>query len=237
MKEKLLKLVDLQNIDTKIFNIKKNLEKLPQELDELLGEFDPRLKKHNTNKDFLKEKEKTNLKYKMDLEDKAAKLKSLQGRLSQVQNAKELSAVDKEITGVKQDISDIEDKNIKLLDEIDNLKKEVKEEEQIIVEEQKHIDEIKQKIEDEKNKTDEELKDLEQGRKKIANTLPQELIEEYEFIFGKRESKAIVAIKGESCTGCFMSIPPQTISDVRKGFEIIHCQYCSRILYYPEWEN
>ena len=237
MKEKLLKLVDLQNIDSKIFNIKKNLEKLPQKLDELLEEFDPRLEKHNTNKNSLKEKEKTNLVYKMELDDKAAKLKSLQGRLSQVQNAKELSAVDKEITSVKQDISDIEDKSIQLLEEIDNLKKEIKEEDQIIVEEQKHIDEIKQKIKNDKNKADEELKNLEQERNKIANTLPQELIDEYEFIFEKRESKAIVAIKDEACTGCFMSIPPQTISDVRKGFELIHCQYCSRILYYPEWEN
>ncbi len=237
MKEKLLKLVDLQNVDTRIYNIKKDLEKSPEELDKLLATFNPRLEKYNNNKNLLKEKGKNNLEYKMALDDKTAKLKSLQDRLSRVQNAKELSAVDKEINGAKKDISETEDQNIKLLDEIDNLKKGISEEDQIITEEQKRIDELKQKIETEKNNANNELKALEQERKKIANTLPQELLEEYEFIFRKRESKAIAAIRNDVCTGCNMSIPPQTINDVKKGFEIIYCQYCSRILYYPEWEN
>lgn len=237
MKEKLLKLVDLQNIDTKIFDINKAQEKLPKELGKLLDEFSPRLKKHNNNKSLLKLKEAENLKYKMELEEQTSTLKSLQDKLSKVQNAKELSAVDKEINGVKKNIGEIEDKSIKLLDEIDNLKKEISEEEQITAEEQKRIDELKKEIEAKKNETDSEIQSLEKERKKIANTLPAELLEKYEFIFKKRESKGIAAIRDGVCTGCHMSIPPQTVFDVRKYLEIFYCQYCSRILYYPEWEN
>ncbi len=237
MKEQLLKMVDLQNIDTKIYNITKSLKKLPKELDKLLEEFNPRLEKHINNQNSLKEKEAENLQYKKELDEKAAALKSLQDRLSKVQNTKELNAVDKEINGIKKRIGEIEENNIKLLDEIDDFKKEISEEEQIIAEEKKHIDELKKEIEARKNKTSAELNPLERKRNKIAETLPTEMLEKYEFIFEKREGKAIVPVKEEVCTGCYMSIPPQVVSDIRKGLKIICCQYCSRMLYYPEWEN
>lgn len=236
MKEDLLKLLDLQNIDTKIVNIKKRLEKSPVELAKLLEEFEPHNEKYNNSVNLLKEKEAQNLKYKMELEEKTALLKKLQGRLSNVKNAKELSAVDTEINGVKKSISEIEENTIKLLDEIDNLKKEISDDEQIISGEQKNIDEIKVKIESEKNEISGELNKLETGRKKIANLVDKDLLKKYEFIFEKKESKAIVLIKDSVCTGCYMSIPPQTVNDIRKGLKIYYCQYCSRILYYPEWE-
>lgn len=237
MKEDLLKLVDLQNLDTKIYNIKNDLEKLPIELQKLLDEFNPALEKYESNKDLLKKQEAENLKFKLELEENSSILKTLQDRLSKVRNAKELSAIDKEINGVKKTINAIEDKNIKLLDDIDNLKKESSEENQIISEQQKHLDELKQQIEKKKNETSNELKSLEHERTKIANTLPPDLLDKYEFIFNKRDKKAIVPIKDEICTGCYMSIPPQVVSDVKKGFKIFYCQYCSRMLYYPEWES
>jgi predicted nucleic acid-binding Zn-ribbon protein len=237
MKEDLLKLYDLQNIDTKIEAIKKNLEKLPKELDKVMDEFKPRKDKFTQNQELLKEKEAQNLTFKMELEDKANTLKELQERLSQVQNAKELSAVDKEITGVKTDISDTEEENIKLLEDIDNLKKEINEEEKIIADEQTRVDELEKNIEAQKNETSQELGGLQKEHDKIANTIPAELLKEYEFIFHKRENKAIAAINNGTCSGCFMSIPPQTVVDVRKGLKLHYCQYCSRILFFPEWES
>lgn len=237
MKKKLLKLIDLQNIDSKIVNLKKRLQKLPNELEKLLEEFNPHLEKFNSSKDLLKEKEAQSLKDKMDLEEKGEALKNLQKRLSNVQNAKELSAVDSEINTVKKNISEIEEASIKLLDEIDNLKKEVSEQEQIINEQQKNIDELKGKINAEKNEFSGELKKMEEERNKLADDVPKDLLEKYDFIFQKKESKAIVAVKDGVCTGCYMSIPPQMVHDIKKGFDIFYCQYCSRILYYPEWEE
>ena len=77
MKEELLKLVDLQNIDIKIDTIKKNLSKLPEELAKLQEESNPRLEKFNAKKEELKEKEAANLKFKMDLEEKTTTLSFL----------------------------------------------------------------------------------------------------------------------------------------------------------------
>lgn len=237
MKEQLLKLVDLQNVDYQIYDINKKLEKLPEELKKLQDEFHPQKEKYETLDKSLKEKEALNLQYQADLKGHEEKLKSLQKRLSEVKNAKELNAVDTEINTVKKTISEIEEIDVKLLDEIENLKKEISESQHIIQEEDKHIKEIEAQIEKENKESEEKLSVLKQERKKLLNNISPELLKEYEFIFEKREGKAIVAVKDSVCTGCYMSIPPQTINDIRKGLSIYKCQYCSRILFYPEWEN
>jgi len=44
----------------------------------------------------------------------------------------------------------------------------------------------------------------------------------------------VVEARGESCSGCFMSIPPQIFVNVKKNTEIITCPNCHRILYFKE---
>lgn len=237
MKEQILRLVDLQNVDSKIYEIKKQLKRLPEELDKMKVEFLPQKEKYENLKTGLKEKESLNLQYQSDLKGNEEKLKSLQKRLSEVKNAKELNAVDTEINSVKKVISETEDNNIKLLEEIDVVKKELTESEQIIQEEEKKINEIQNRINEETQKSEVELKNLNEEREKILVDIPADLLCDYDFIFKKRDGKAIVAVKNSTCCGCYMSVPPQTVNDVRKAEQIIHCQYCSRILYYPEWEN
>ncbi len=237
MKEQLLILVDLQNIDSKIYDIKKKLQKLPEKLKQMKDEFDPRLKKYNESKQNLKEKEKDNLKMELELNEKDELLKELHKKLSNVKKAKELNAVDTEINSVKKILSDTQTAKTKLIDVIETLKKELKEEEQIIQEQEKNIKELEDSI---KKETDENaviIESLNKERDKVAAKLPPELLSEYEFIFEKKGGKAIVGVKGSVCTGCYMSLPPQTVNDIKKGYKIFYCQSCARMLYYPEWEN
>lgn len=237
MKEQLLQLVDLQNIDSKIYDIKRKLQKLPDKLKQMKDEFDPRLLKYNGMKETYKTKESNNLRLDLELKEKEELLKELHVKLSNVKKARELNAVDSEINNVKKNMVEIQSNKKKLAEEIDTLSKEVKEEEQIIQEQEKNIKELEESIQKEKEESSSLLENLIKEREKVAETIPPELLSEYEFIFEKKAGKAIVGVKGTVCTGCHMSIPPQTVSDIKKGDKVFHCQYCSRILFYPEWEN
>ncbi len=237
LKEQLLSLVDLQKIDLKIYNIKKEMKKLPDELNKLKEEFEPRLKAYEKKKNLVKEKEVENMKIQMELKAKEELLKELQEKLYQVKNAKELNAIDAEINTTKKEISELEEKVIKFIDEIDNLKKELKEEEQIIQAEQKNIEELQAQISKEESANKSQLEELMKERKKIAKMIQPQILSDYEFISKNKNGIGIVAVKDGVCTGCYMTLPPQTIHDIRKGIKIYHCQFCARILYYPEWEN
>ena len=43
---------------------------------------------------------------------------------------------------------------------------------------------------------------------------------------------ALAEARGEACSGCYMSIPPQVFVNVKKNENIITCPNCGRILYY-----
>src|SRR5574341_758171 len=53
-------------------------------------------------------------------------------------------------------------------------------------------------------------------------------------LFEALSGRAVVEARGESCIGCYMSIPPKVFVNVKKNNAIINCPHCRRILYYKE---
>ena len=50
-----------------------------------------------------------------------------------------------------------------------------------------------------------------------------------------RESTVVVApVEGDTCTGCYTSIPPNLRVKLKAGTAVVRCDACQRILYYPE---
>src|SRR3989339_530348 len=83
------------------------------------------------------------------------------------------------------------------------------------------------------NDQDEDVKRLVKRRKDTLKKINKEFIKEYNRIRDHTHDAA-VRIKRNSCSGCFSSIPPQKIVEIRNDLEMIFtCENCGRILY-PE---
>ena len=54
------------------------------------------------------------------------------------------------------------------------------------------------------------------------------------FMTRSRAGLAFVAIVGESCGGCHRVEPPQVINEAQKKDKIITCEFCARLLYWPQ---
>jgi predicted nucleic acid-binding Zn-ribbon protein len=57
---------------------------------------------------------------------------------------------------------------------------------------------------------------------------------QYQKLLVSKAGSAMAEARGESCSGCYMSIPPQVFVNVKKNESIINCPNCGRILYYKE---
>jgi predicted nucleic acid-binding Zn-ribbon protein len=235
IKEQLLLLVDLQNIDIKISKIETENNNLLKKLQDLENEIKPQIEEFENKKKTLKEKEVEQMNLQVDLKEKENQLKDLQEKFYKVRNPKQLNAIDIEITNTKKIISELEEKGVKLLEEIDGLKKNLNDIEQIINEQNKIISETKNEIEESKKKNSEILEQLKSERSKITQQIEPEILKDYEYIASRKNGIGVVAVKDGICTGCYMSIPPQTIHNIKKYLNIYHCQNCSRILYVPDW--
>ncbi len=234
LKEELKKLVELQKIDKKIFELKNKIKEIPQQIEKLDQEFES--KKENY-KEIEEEIKKLKLKHKdteLELSSREEQLKKTRSQLYQIKTNQEYQAKLKEIEEIKADCSVIEEKVILLLDEIEEAEKRLRAEAEILKKEEEvknaKVKELKAHME--RLKT--ELKILEDSRKNKIVHVEKEILNEYERLLEHRQGLAIAAVKDFICTGCNMSIPPQVVNEIKMYKNLVHCEMCARILYIEE---
>ena len=60
----------------------------------------------------------------------------------------------------------------------------------------------------------------------------------YEMIFSRRGGVAVVAVRGGTCQGCHMHVPPQLYNLIQRNEQLILCPNCQRMLFWqPEGEE
>jgi uncharacterized protein len=233
--DKLLNLlIELQAIDTEI----KSLTARKNQVPELLATLERRRVENHERLDAVKESLQTAQKNKrerdQDLEAAFQKVEKLKARTSEIKNNKEYQALLKEITGVEQENKSIEDEILVLMEKIDSATMAIATAEKNSVEEEKKITEGQQELESALAKIEAELKATEQKKKELAGSLDPSVAGRYQRLLLSTAGNAVVEVRGESCSGCYMSIPPQVFVNVKKNENITTCPQCGRILYYKE---
>jgi predicted nucleic acid-binding Zn-ribbon protein len=227
-------LVKLQEIDSKIYSLRIEKQAKPQEIKELEVIFE-------SKKAHLFELEKKSLdiqKQRKDAEGELAQkeesTKKLQGQLSSLKTNKEYQTMLQQIQDSKADASTIEDKILGLFAQTDGVKTEVDKEKQKIAEEEKVFSAQKKEVNDKIKEIEDKLVQAEAQRKQVLPRIEPKILEQYERILSSREGLAIVPVKGTSCGGCNMFVPPQAINLIKMYDHIITCEMCNRILYVDE---
>ena len=79
-----------------------------------------------------------------------------------------------------------------------------------------------------------ELADLESKQKELSGRVEKVLLARYNKLKATRKDQALALIRNGICVGCRLQLPPQLISQVKRGDEVHTCPYCYRMLY---WEG
>jgi predicted nucleic acid-binding Zn-ribbon protein len=234
MDEQLNLLIQLQEMDGKLRALVEQKKRLP----ELLAEFERRRAANNANleqvRDNLQIAQKNKRDRDQDLEVEVQKVGKLKAHQSEIKNNKEYQALLKEIETAEQSNKAIEDDILGLMEKIDAASAGILAAEQGAQEEEKALQAELQKIEAEFAKTETELKAVEQARQEFVVRIQPAVYSRYQKLIGTKAGIAITEARGESCSGCYMSIPPQVFVNVKKNENIITCPNCGRILYFKE---
>lgn len=234
IKEQIRILVRLQDIDSRIYDFLKEKERLPQEAVNLEKIFED--KKSTLNK--LVEKEKAlALKRKekeLDLAAKEESIKKFNIQLSALKTNKEYQTMLGQITSLKTDNSVFEDDILKIMDEQDGLKEELAKEKTHLIDEEKKFWEEKKRIDEKLKQIEYSINDLTSKRNQIIPSLDKRIFSTYERILKGLHGLALVKVKDYSCQGCFLSVTPQLVNEIKMQDRIITCQSCARILYIEE---
>jgi predicted nucleic acid-binding Zn-ribbon protein len=218
VEEKLLTLLNLQKIESKLDEVQILKGELPMEVSDLEDEIqglharETRIEEEiNGINEFINQKKEA-------ITDASNLTKKYEKQTENVKNNREFEAINKEIEMqtlemklAEKHIKDAAKKNIATKET--NLKHKKGELEKIIGETEKEEQEYRIDADTAKEKVDPRLlASYERIRKNYRNGL------------------AVVAIVRDACGGCFNAIPPQRQSEIRQRKKIIVCENCGRIL-------
>ncbi len=234
MEESLGLLIQLQELDSTIRARSEQKNRLP----EALAALERRRTAAREDLDAVKESLQTAQKNKRDrdkdLEAGAQKVEKLKARASEIKTNKEYQALLKEIETAEQENKAIEDDILLLMEKIDGAAAQITAAEQRAKEEETVIQAEQKQHEVEFARLEEELKAVEKARRELVSRIQPPVLSQYQKLLASKAGSAMAEARGESCSGCYMSIPPQVFVNVKKNESIITCPNCGRILYYKE---
>jgi predicted nucleic acid-binding Zn-ribbon protein len=234
MDEQLGLLIQLQEVDSKIRSLMEQKKRLP----EFLADLDQKREANKANLESVKETlaaaQKNKRDRDQDLEAGVQKVEKLKARSSEIKNNKEYQALLKEIETGEKDNKAIEDDILVLMEKIDEAASKITIAEQRSREEETVLQAEQQQREADFAKMAEDLKEIERERQKVVAAIKPDILGQYEKLLNTKAGIAIAEARNESCSGCFMSIPPQIFVNVKKNNTILTCPNCHRILYYKE---
>ena len=229
--DKLVSLLELQEIDSKLDQLKKLRGDLPEEVkdleDEVIG-FETRISKFEAEIDTFKKDIEHHIQNKKEADKLIAKYKDQQ---MNVRNNREFDAISKEL--------ELQELEIQLSE------KRIKESEFRIAQKQADIDttnESKAKridiLNQKKTELDKLVNDSQDEEEKLikqsdkqAKKVDDRLLKAYHRIrSGAKNGLAVVAVDRGACGGCFNVVPPQRQADIMDKQKIIICEHCGRIL-------
>ena len=238
VEEKLKTLYALQQADNEIDKIMQLRGELPLEVESLENEISELKAKSAHISEQIDGLNARIAESKHNIVESEAQLEKYRSQLDNVSNSREYDSLNKEI------------ENQGLLKAI--AEKNIDEAKRSILEKKTDLEALKEKI-DVKNadlkakneelativeSTAEEEKKLRVKRDACAEKIDARTMSAYERIRQSCNNHlAVVSVfNGDSCGGCFNSIPPQRLIDIASNKKMIICEYCGRILVNPDFE-
>lgn len=234
MIDEIKKLVEVQQLDAKVFGIKRELELFPEKMkafDELIKEKESIFK---DSEDKLKQLRLKRKDKEVELQAKEESITKHQNQLYQLKSNQEYTTMQKEIKSQTADKSVLEEEILNIFDEVETAEKELNNNKNLYEQEKTKIESEKQKMGQTKKQLEEEQKKIEGQRSELTKNIDKGILSKYERILSAKSGLAIVPIDDDACGGCNMNLPPQVIDETRMGKDIVICGNCSRMLYSKE---
>lgn len=233
MKAELQELVALQNLDTTIRRLQKELEAIPQRRAEVESEFDQRAFEIRALETCRDEARHTRARVESEISEQKTRVERAERNLMSSKKPEEYTAAIREADAARKQISALETQILEQMEIFERAESSLKERADEIA--SLNTDrEARLKTFDDSTKAQSDQLQISIGeRERIFNALPKQLSAQYKRISARiRNGIAVAEARNGSCTACFMALRPQAMSQVRRGEELVTCDNCNRILYY-----
>jgi predicted nucleic acid-binding Zn-ribbon protein len=224
----------LQSLKSRINELKEHQERRKQDVQKKKTQIEDKgtlaEKKHEEKLSIQKEIDRKELDMKTD----EGEITKYNVQLNSIKTNKEYTALCTEIGSKKADMSILEDEILNSMSRFESVNEEYNKLQEDLRREEESLKDLIESVDADVKETDIEIEKIQNDQKKYIDALDEDSLNHYNRLSNIKGGKAIVAVIGNVCGGCFMNITAQTLNLLMGGKELVFCQSCSRILYLEE---
>lgn len=232
--DQIQKLIELQKVDDKIFSVKQKLDNAPMELEHSQNSFNEINQQREKILDKLSHLQEQKKRLSLEIDDDTAKIKKSKNKLMQVENTREYHAMMREMDSMEKINRNREEEKITLLEELQRQNDALEAIDDKFNKSREEFEEKQAQLDDIMQSARKELDELAEKRMQVGRKIPKPVFMRYEFIRNRLEHPVIVSVRGGICSGCNISIPPQSFIELQKGQQILSCPNCQRLIFWNE---
>ena len=233
MKESLLQLLKLQEVDKKLFSLEEAKEKYPAEIDQRRSLIEKARSVLSELEAQSEESAKQQRHCEREIESSKASLREREERFSVVTTNKEYDSLQLEIEICKKTIAEHETQLLKAIESQERIQEQIDDEQEAFEEirtvEQERIDELEGQL----GTMQEQIDEVEKSREVVAESIDDQLLQTYKRKKGRRGIR-VAAVHKNACGACYYQMPAQMLNEVRVGDRVIYCESCGAIMVWDE---
>jgi len=231
MHPKLEALLLLQNRDQNLKALRAEERALPIERKQIEERIEGERARVTVSRDAVRALEVERKSLELEVQAKQDSIGKFKAQQAQTRRNEEFQALSNEIERYGKIISDIEDRELEVLERTDVARAELAAAEQKLAAAEKETGAALGVLSERAAALATRIAEVEADRQRIAADIESELLQRYNRLFSSKGDAAVVPVEHEVCMGCHMKVTTQTVVRARGGAEITNCPQCGRMLY------
>ena len=178
----------------------------------------------------LKQRQAEIKQLELDVQSRRETINKLRGQQMQLKTNKEFKAMESEIEAVQAQIRALEDGELDIMESVEAARNALAEKQRALKEEESSVAEDVRLLDERVGGLATRLAEERAKREIVAADVDPEWLARYEPIAARRGA-AVVAVAGNVCGGCHMTVPPSVVHASRARNEMVSCPHCGSLLY------
>lgn len=225
------KLLIIQDRDLKIRAIDKELDHLPVEEDDARDKLAGDRRRVEAAKLAMQENEVAMKNLELDIQTRRDSIAKLKIQQYETRKNDEFRAMGGEIERYGKEVSELEDRELVLMEKGEQLKQSLADAQLKLEASQRLVDEELADIATRRDNLTAEKAELQSNRQESEKDVDADVLDIYNRLFKSKGGLVVVPLVNGQCKGCHMKVVKSTVVAVKAGREVTHCESCGRILY------
>lgn len=233
LKEQLIALSHLQEVDLKITNAEKKKADFPNQLKIIGAKLTQAKAAHDKKFAEISEHEKALRQVNAALELNQDRSQRAGEKTTSVQNQTEYAAVNREVEQLKRQETSLGEQKSKISADIDLGQKALAQLGEQLQTIQAEYDRMNQDLGSAAKSIDDEIAILDKDREQFTHKVDRGTLSQYDRVRKARGGQGLAPAVNGRCTACNMMLPPQMFNQIQKSLEVHSCPSCNRLLFSP----